>query len=521
MWKQTRGIGPVEGAAQGVNASHLPPESDSAVLASILEVAPVSVIAYDDAGRIVLWNDEAAHVLGWRANEVMGSAAPYPRGADGTESQPVEIERATRAGGIAHLSVVCRRISLGDRRVTVEIGRDISHRKQLEGHAVQGVKLEAVARLAGGIAHDFNNLLAAINCSCTLIAESLPAADARIRDIQAIEEAAARAAELTRQLLAFTRQQVLVPTVLDLNDVARGAERVLLAITGSAIELAVEPGAEPLHVRADASQLERTLIHLVVNAREAITGSGRVTVRTGRAMLDQDPTGGGVPIVAGSYAWLTVSDTGRGIEPDVQGRIFEPFYTTKARGTGTGLGLSAVYGIVKQSGGYTFVQSEPGEGAAFTIYLPVVELPLDQPEAAPRRGATAGTATILLVDDESALRGLVKRVLERSGYTVLEAEHGVQAIERCASHDAQIDLVVSDLVMPMMGGRELATQLRTMRPNSRMLFVSGFTDDEVIRDGLLAPGSAYLQKPFTPAALVAKIGQLLRDPSTGSPAEQR
>jgi CheY-like chemotaxis protein len=293
---------------------------------------------------------------------------------------------------------------------------------------------------------------------------------------------------------------------------------MLLGITGSAIELALELSRESLHVRADASQLEQALIHLVVNAREAMPGGGRVTVRSGREQLERDPTGGGVPIIAGSYAWLTVSDTGRGIDPDVQGRIFEPFYTTKERGTGSGLGLSAVYGSVKQSGGYTFVRSEPGAGAAFTIYLPIVESPLEQAETGQRGSTTASAATILLVDDEAALRGLVKRILERSGYTVLEAEHGVQALERCASHDAPIDLVVSDLVMPMMGGRELASQLRTLRPNSLMLFVSGFTDDEVIRDGLLAPGSAYLQKPFAPAALVAKIGQMLRDSAEGAPA---
>jgi CheY-like chemotaxis protein len=227
-----------------------------------------------------------------------------------------------------------------------------------------------------------------------------------------------------------------------------------------------------------------------------------------------------VPIVPRTYGWLTVRDTGRGIHRELQGRIFEPFYTTKERGTGTGLGLSAVYGIVKQSGGYTFVLSEPDAGAAFTIYLPLVDAPL-----APRRVASAprmasgSPATILLVEDEAALRGMMKRILERSGFLVLEAGHGAQALERCESHDGSIDLVVSDIVMPTMGGREMADRLRALRPHSRLLFVSGFTDDEVLQQGIILPESSYLQKPFSPAALVAKILEMLRDPGAGPAAE--
>ncbi|MFI5243135.1 MAG: ATP-binding protein, partial [Gemmatimonadales bacterium] len=361
-------------------------------------------------------------------------------------------------------------------------------------------------------AHDFNNVLASIKCSCELIADSLSPSDARVSDVRAIESEAARAAELTRQLLAFTRQQVLEPRVVDLGDVARGTERMLEGITGSGIDLVLELSEEPVHVRADASQLEQAIIHLVVNAREATSGTGRVTVRTGRERLEHDPTGGAVPIVAGMYGWMSVSDTGRGIRSEVHGRIFEPFYTTKTRGAGTGLGLSAVYGIVKQSGGYTFVRSAPSEGATFTIYLPIVDAPLEPARTVQRqRAASGGVATILLVEDEAALRSLVRRILEARGYAVLEAEHGAQALERSAAHQGEIDLVVSDIVMPTMGGREMAGHMRVQRPDSRFLFVSGFTDDEVIREGILVPGSAYLQKPFSPAALVAKIGEMLRE----------
>jgi hypothetical protein len=441
----------------------------------------------------------------------MGRVAPFPR----TEpaAQPRDVDRPTSAGGVVHLSVTCTTIAMpGASSAILEIGRDLGDRKQLEEQVVQGVKLEAVARLAGGIAHDFNNVLASIKCSCELIAEALPPTDARVSDVRAIEAEATRAAELTRQLLAFTRQQVLEPRVVDLGDVARGTERMLEGITGSAIELAFELSPEPVHVRADPSQLEQALIHLVVNAREATPATGRVTVRTGREHLAHDPTGGAVPVVAGVYGWLAVTDTGRGIRSDVQGRIFEPFYTTKQRGAGTGLGLSAVYGIVKQSGGYTFVRSAPGEGTTFTIYLPIVEAPLEPAHTVhAARASSGGAATILLVEDEAALRGLVRRILEARGYAVLEAEHGAQALERSASHHGVIDLVVSDIVMPTMGGREMAGHLRVQRPDSRFLFVSGFTDDEVIREGILVSGSAYLQKPFSPAALVAKIGEMLRE----------
>ena len=494
-----------------MNVSRLPPETDSAVLTTILELAPVSVIVYDGDRRILLWNAEAERLLGWPAADVMGRVAPFPRSEPST--QPRDVDRPTRAGGVAHLSVSCTTIAMpGASTAILEIGRDLGDRKQLEEQVVQGVKLEAVARLAGGIAHDFNNVLASIKCSCELIAESLPPTDARVGDVRAIEAEAARAAELTRRLLAFTRQQVLEPRVVDLGAVAREAERMLEGITGSTIELAFELSEDPVHVRADASQLEQALIHLVVNAREATTGKGRVTVRTGHERIEHDPTGGAVPIVAGVYGWLSVSDTGRGIRSDVQGRIFEPFFSTKERGAGTGLGLSAVYGIVKQSGGYTFVRSAPNEGATFTIYLPIVEAPLEPtPAVHAQRAASEGAATILLVEDEAALRGLVKRILEARGYAVLEAEHGAQALERSASHHGEIDLVVSDIVMPTMGGREMAGHLRVQRPKSRFLFVSGFTDDEVIREGILVSGSAYLQKPFSPAALVAKIGEMLRE----------
>jgi two-component system cell cycle sensor histidine kinase/response regulator CckA len=510
-------MSPVEGEREHVNeSSHLPPSSDSAVLSTILALAPLSVIAYDGAGRIVLWNAEAERLLGWHASEVLGHAPPFPITELLVGDAPREIARVTRTGAVAQLSVTIRQIALdGGGTITVELGTDLDDRKQLERQVVQGVRLEAVARLAGGIAHDFNNILAAIKCSCELIGDSLSPDDERVADVRAIVDETSRAAELTRHLLAFTRQQVLVPYVVNLNSVARATERMLLGITGDDVSLSLDLADHAIHVRADPAQLERVLIHLVVNAREATQPGGRVTISTGSSRLERDPTGGEVPIIAGTYGWMMVSDTGHGISRELQGRIFEPFFTTKERSAGTGLGLSAVYGIVKQSGGYTFVQSDANAGATFTIYLPLVQAPATSRPVVPRtRTAPETPATILLVEDEIALRGLMRRILERSGYRVLEAEHGAEALARFETHDGAIDLVVSDIVMPTMGGREMAERLRAICPESRLLFVSGFTDDEVMRQGVIVTDAAYLQKPFSPASLVAKIGEMLREPPT-------
>jgi two-component system, cell cycle sensor histidine kinase and response regulator CckA len=494
-----------------MSASELPASSDGALLRAILEYAPLSVIAYDDQGRVVLWNAEAERLLGWRASDVVGRPAPFPLGDAAPGEEALEISRPTRAGKPAQLSVVHAQLSLaGGAPVTVELGTDLGDRKRLEAKVVQGVRLEAVARLAGGIAHDFNNILAAIKCSGALVMDTLAADDPRAADVRAIGKAADRAAKLTRHLLAFTRQQVLVPTVLDLNDVPRAAERMLRGLLGDAIELVLDLAAAPVPVRADASQLEQALIHLVVNAREAMPEGGRVVVATASGVLERDPTGGEVPIVPRGYGSLAVHDSGRGIPRALHGRIFEPFYTTKQRGSGTGLGLSAVYGIVKQSGGYTFVSSEAGAGAAFTIYLPLSDAP---PLAgAPQRQerTVPHRETILLVEDEDSLRELMRRILERSGYQVVEARNGADALEWSGACDGAIDLVVTDLVMPTMGGREMAELLLANRPLTRVLFVSGFTDDDVVRRGIIAPGTSYLQKPFAPAALVAKIGEMLR-----------
>ena len=285
----------------------------------------------------------------------------------------------------------------------VELGTDLSERKRLERQVVQGVKLEAVAKLAGGIAHDFNNILAAIKCSIELIGDSLQPGDARNTDVRAIADASARAAELTRQLLAFTRQQVLVPQVVNLNTRrAVGRAHAARHRRRGRVALSLDLADHAIHVRADAAQLEQALIHLVANAREATPAGGRVTISTGMSRLDGDPTGGEVPVVPGAYGWMTVRDTGRGIPRELHGRIFEPFFTTKERATGTGLGLSAVYGIVKQSGGYTFVESEVAAGAALTIYLPIVEAPVAaRPVVRSQRTAPQGPATILLVEDEA------------------------------------------------------------------------------------------------------------------------
>jgi two-component system, cell cycle sensor histidine kinase and response regulator CckA len=298
--------------------------------------------------------------------------------------------------------------------------------------------------------------------------------------------------------------------VLDLNAVVAEMEMMLCRVVGEDIGLVTLPAPDLGHVRADPGQLEQVLMNLVVNARDAMPDGGLLTISTENVTLEGDPTGGSVPVPPGPYVLLRVSDTGCGIDKQIMPRIFEPFFTTKPRGRGTGLGLSTVYGVVKQSGGYIFVESQRGRGTTFSVYLPRVAEALEEREPSVGPLATLrGNETLLLVEDEDLLRGLVRRVLERHGYAVLEASDGGEALALCERHPGVIHLVVSDVVMPGMGGRELAEQLSALRPGLQVLYVSGYTDDDIVRHGLLDPRMAYLQKPFTPDALARKIREVL------------
>jgi CheY-like chemotaxis protein len=360
------------------------------------------------------------------------------------------------------------------------------------------------------VAHDFNNLLTAIFGYADLLAEELPANSSGLEDLQEIRTAAVRAAALTRQLLAFSRQQVLQPVVLNLNDVVTNLESMLQRVIGEDVALEVHVAADLGNVRADVGQLEQVIVNLTVNARDAMPTGGKLTIETANAELGADYAEIHRPVVPGRYVMLAVSDTGTGMDEATKARLFEPFFTTKLPGKGTGLGLATVYGIVKQSGGYIWVYSEPSHGATFKVYLPYVEAPAEQTgEVTPTSGSLTGSETILLAEDDALLRPLARALLTRLGYRVLEAPDEAAALAIARAHVGEIHLLVSDVVMPGKSGVQLARQLEAERPRLRVLYVSGYTDEAVVRHGLLEPGRYFLQKPFTPDVLARKVREVL------------
>jgi PAS domain S-box-containing protein len=383
---------------------------------------------------------------------------------------------------------------------------DITQHKQLEEQFRQASKMEAVGRLAGGIAHDFNNLLLAILGFSDLLLNDLDPDSPHRDDVTEIQKAAQRAAALTRQLLAYSRKQVLQAKVIDMNQVVSEVNKMLRRMIGEDIELVTILDPDLGKVKADPSQIEQVIINVAINARDAMPQGGRLALRTSNVELDETTSN----LQQGSYILLSISDTGSGMSADVKTHLFEPFFTTKDLGQGTGLGLSTVYGIVKQSGGDIEVDSEPGRGTTFKIYFPRMAETALPPKlldsAAPK---ICGLETILLAEDEAGVRSLLRRVLEQNGYTVLEAENGTEALQLCAKHPEPIHLLVTDLVMPKMNGRELAERMAQIRPNLQVLYMSGYTDDAIIRQGIQELGTAFLQKPFNPAAFLEKVRQRL------------
>ncbi|HXO86695.1 MAG TPA: ATP-binding protein, partial [Gemmatimonadales bacterium] len=371
-------------------------------------------------------------------------------------------------------------------------------------------KMEAVGRLAAGIAHDFNNLLTAILGSTDLLLESLPADHPAREDAIESRQAALRAADLTRQLLAFSRQQVLAPRVLDLNDIVRDVERLLRRLIGEDVALRTVLASNLAAVRADPSQLEQVLINLAVNARDAMPGGGTITIETAKVILDETYVADQPLVTAGDYVMVAISDTGTGMDAETQTRVFEPFFTTKERGKGTGLGLATVYGIVKQSGGYIWVYSEVGIGTTFKVYLPRVAGPAEPLGAVPApSGSLQGSETILVVEDQEEVRTLIRKILEARGYRVLAAADGASALQLAALHPAPIHLLVSDVIMPGMSGREVSLLLTTTRTAMRTLYLSGYTDESIVPHGVLEEGVEFLQKPFTADGLARKVRQVL------------
>jgi len=387
--------------------------------------------------------------------------------------------------------------------------RDVTDQRHLEEQFRQSQKMEAVGQLAGGIAHDFNNLLTAILGNTQLLLRDLPPGDSKRGDVEEIRKASERAASLTRQLLAYSRRQMLQPEVLDLNVVVAEMDRMLRRLIGEHIALVAVLASDLGRVRADPNQIEQVIVNLAVNARDAMRDGGKLTIETANVDLDEAFAQVHLGSVPGPYALLSVTDSGVGMDASVRAHLFEPFFTTKEVGKGTGLGLATVYGIVKQSGGYISVFSEPGRGSSFRIYLPRLDSTADKPATPQRGGPARGSETILVVEDEPAVLALSQRALEAQGYVVLAASDAAAALRVVERHGGTIHLLLTDVVMPGLSGRELADRLRAQRPGIRVLYMSGYPGDAVVQHGTLPSGSAFLQKPFSPDGLARKVRDVL------------
>jgi PAS domain S-box-containing protein len=502
----------------------------TAELDASLASAPVGFAFHDGTGRYRRVNACLATLNGVAADTHVGRlpseivpgigaelerhvAAVLARG-DGVFNLELSGETPARPDSVQHwlASLYPIRTREGERLGVGSVITDLTSHKQLERQLLQAQKMEAVGRLAGGVAHDFNNILTAISGFGQFALADLdgPAtADVR-RDIEQVLAAAERAGALTRQLLAFSRQQVLLPQVLDLNAVVQGLSPMLGRLIGEDVKLVAKPAQGLSAVKADPNQVEQVLVNLVVNSRDAMPAGGSVVIETANVELDDAYALVHEGVTAGSYVMLAVTDTGSGMDAATRSRAFDPFFTTKEPGKGTGLGLSTVYGIVKQSGGSVEVYSEPARGTCIKVYLPRCEA-----SEAPRPAASAmnappnGRATVLLVDDDPHVAAAARRALERAGYMVLAASNGREGLRVAEIHGDTLDLLVTDLVMPEMGGKELAERLRTHRPTLKILFMSGYTDKSIASGGVMPPNTGFVEKPFTVEQLMRRLREIL------------
>jgi PAS domain S-box-containing protein len=491
---------------------------------SIVETAEEGIWMIDAESRTTFANKKMAEMLGCTQEEMMGRSLFDFMDEEGRALAKLLVERRRRGIREQHDFKFRRQDGatlwalLAASPVFDEAGRymgalamvtDITQRKQLQEQFRQVQKMEAVGRLAGGIAHDFNNLLTVIMGFGQLLYEKLAAGDPLRAYADTINKAGDRAAGLTRELLAFSRQQVLAPQVLDLNSVVANVDTMLRRLIGEDIDLVIRRGHGLGQVKADPGQIEQVIMNLAVNARDAMPQGGKLTIKTANVTLDEAYARSHYPLKPGPYVMLAVSDTGCGMDEETRTHIFEPFFTTKAKGMGTGLGLATVYGIVKQSGGYIWVESEEGRGTTFTMYLPRIEESVGAVEEKTAAAPARGTETVLLVEDEGEVRALIRRVLEAGGYTVLEASHGEEALRISEQHQGPIHLLLTDVVMPGMSGRELTERLTPLRRETKVLYTSGYTDDAILQRSALDPEAAFLQKPFTPDAVVRRVREVL------------
>jgi PAS domain S-box-containing protein len=490
----------------------------------LFENANEIVYTHDLSGRLTSLNKAGEQLTGYSREEAIGMnisefiAPEYrllwremlDRKIGGEAKTIEELEMVNKSGARISLEVSTRLIFQVGKPVAAQgIARDVTERRRLESQLLQSHKMEAIGRLAGGVAHDFNNMLTVITGFSQWILDELAPDSPMHERASEILLAANRAATLTNQLLVFSRNQVIQPVIVDLNSLVAEMDQMLRRLIGEDIELVTETSSGLGLIRADPGQIEQVILNLAVNARDAMPRGGKLILETANADIGEEYARIEPDWRPGPYVMLSVSDSGSGIDEETKAHIFEPFFTTKAQGRGTGLGLSTVYGIVKQDGGHIHVESQPGAGAVFRIYFPRVT-GRPAPKAVPRPlTRVGGTETILLVEDEASLRKIVGGMLLRLGYTILEAPEGRAAETLVGQYDKPIELLLTDVVMPELGGRELARRLKTVRPELKVLFMSGYADDAIVQQGVLESGAAYLQKPFTPDALASKVREAL------------
>jgi two-component system, cell cycle sensor histidine kinase and response regulator CckA len=521
---------PVELVASWVDVTeHRRAQEERARLSSVVEQSAEAIVITTTDGLIEYANPACERLTGYARAELIGQT---PRVFKSGQHEPAfyrELWGALAAGQawvgrfvnrrkdgtLFEAEAVISPVRDAAGRVVSYVGGmlDVTHEREIEAQLRQAQKMEIAGRLAGGVAHDFNNLLTVITCRSQLLVDRLPAESRERRDVELIEETAQRAGVLTRQLLAFSRKQVVVPRLLDVNAVVANIERMLRRLIGEDIELVTRPAPGLGSVKADPGQLEQVILNLAVNSRDAMPLGGRLTIETADVELGEADVRHQVDLRPGPYVMLTVSDTGCGIDAATRAHIFEPFFTTKGPEKGTGLGLSTVYGIVKQSDGHVAVDSEPGQGTTFRVYLPRVATAADAlARGRGRPSPASGTETVLLAEDDHAVRHLAREILHGSGYTVLEAHNGADALDLSRGHAGPIHLLMTDVVMPQMSGRELAYRLTRERAETRVLFMSGYTNDAIIHHRVAAADTMLIEKPFTPDALLRRVREALDGP---------